>query len=373
MGVSASFRLATPGETVRLSWRAEDGNTGLFPQAVVVNESGTVVSTVNLSSVSLAGVVAAYEGNYVPTTTGEFNIYYSVYTSSANRTAQTPVSEMYGGGTDVLKVRFFPVQSMGASFSGMTDDDLAAFVKELNKLNFWSQILSSGRTAEQELLAKSEFDAQTQIVKTDVVIPQVDLNPILTGLRQVESSIPTLQQIKKEVSSSEVLMSKQIIQSEESLQNFLGIFFSTLEQKVSALQPLIIQADNAQKLEEVKNLLVQQWDDLGALQGNSFVSLSEDVKINHQKLVDLVDGVSSQMATPKMVDMLSQQLSGVLDMLGQSTQIVQSTDKESRDKVIQFLSHLKDDITQVLSKISNIEKKNGIMGKIEQLTSYLSG
>ena len=358
--MSASvFRLASAGETVRLSWRTNDGNNSLFPQAVIVDDTGTIVATKNLSVISVAGVAGAYEVSYTPATNGEFNIYYSVYTSSANRTAQTPVSELYEGNTEVLKVRSFPVFGNTASVGGLSDDDLKPVIEAIKKINVWSQSLASGRTAEQELLAKSEFNPQEEIVKTDIEIPEVNLAPLKNQLIDLEKKIPLLSQIKGEIAKI-----KEWIPEDKSPEVTSRI--DSLQVIIQDIQPLLKEANNIEAISVLGTLLSETKEMIGS------ISNAKEILEGTQTVVASIEILKSSVESIGSISSLEEKFSQVNENINKVEKNLGTINIQDRELLEKLIGQLKEMMKKISVDISDIQQKEGILGSIKRLTEQLS-
>lgn len=359
---SSGFRIASVGETVRLSWRTNDGNNGLFPQAVVVSDSGALVSTTNLTVISVAGVAGAYEATYTPTTEGEFNIYYSVYSSSANRTAQTPVSELYEGNTEVLKVRSFSVFSgVASSAGGFTEDDIKDLVKALKKVNFWQQKLSSGKTAEEELLSKSEFNPEIQVVKTDIEIPETDLSTLESKVNSIASLMPTIKSdLAKEVESIKKWFPTT------GLDKFPEVLagLSSLNLIISSIPKLIEGINNVSQIKKLEELLTSQEQVLASLsQSAQDQTKVNELQISLNSALDILKSVATSSSLSSLENTVTA-LSKELVTFQENMSNVSKADKAEVDNLVNQLNQV---LNGIATDISNIKEKEGILGAIKKL------
>lgn len=359
---ASAFRLSSVGETVRLSWRTNDGNNGLFPQAVIVSDAGVLVSTTNLSVISVAGVAGAYEASYTPTTEGEFNIYYSVYSSSDNRDAQTPVSELYEGNTEVLKVRSFPVFSgVASSLGGFTEDDLKDLTKAFKKINFWKQKLSSGKTAEEELLAKSEFNPDIQIVKTDIEIPETDFSTLESKINSIASLMPTIKtDLTKEIKSIKEWFPTVSLDKFPEVLNGL----SSLNLVVSSIPKLIEGINNISQIKKLEDILVSQGQTLSSLsQSAQDQTKVDELQVSLNNALEILKSVATINSLSSLENTVSS-LSKELDAFQTNMSEVSKADKAEVDNLVNQLNQV---LKGISSDIQNIKEKEGILGAIKQL------
>lgn len=153
------------GDSIDLTFNNILGDGSITVSARVYSGS-TLLSTESLSHVASG----FYRSSYViPAGHSKLAVFY-IPSGSDNANA-----------IDNIKVRSlspFGGGSAAASGGGLDDDDIKRIVKELSKLNVWSFKLSSGRTAAQELISKSEFNPEKQKVLTDVKIDKVDFTPL---------------------------------------------------------------------------------------------------------------------------------------------------------------------------------------------------
>lgn len=351
--MSASvFRLASVGETVRLSWRTNDGNNGLFPQAVVVGDTGAIVATKNLSVISVAGVAGAYEVSYTPTTNGEFNIYYSVYTSSANRTAQTPVSELYEGNTEVLKVRSFPVYGNNAAFGGFTDDDVRPILKAISDI--WKYKLLSGRTVEEELIAKSEFDSESQVVKTDIKIPdEINLKPIESKLDSLLEKVPHLSQIKAEIKAIKMPDYNPII---DNLASTVTL--------IESLKPQIASANNIEAINNLAVTLLAQQESIKALDNKE---VPEKIVQTNQVIISTLETLQGSVKEIGLISSLQDKFDSINKSISETEKNLKQLSGSERVKVEGLVGQLRSMLHGMADDIGNIKEKDGILANIKKL------
>lgn len=270
--MSSNFRLAVPGQATRLAWFAADGNNALFPQAVVVDSTGTLFATINLSNITVAGVDGGYEGTFTPTDEIEYNVYYTIYSTSGNRDAQS--NPLIQGDFETVKAEIFQSYNSSASISGGLDSgDLAAIRKLITKADpkeFWNVILSNGKTAAQELMEKSEFNSKTDQVKTG--IQPTDLSVVILELRELQRVVPKILEVKSELQNLKNFITLNDAKADSLLtnMNMLNGFIQETPGKILTF------------IEKQQTDLRSQGKELG-MNNENVVALLQDIK----KMIDV--------------------------------------------------------------------------------------
>ena len=224
-------------------------NDGSISVTAYIYNAATQVTTQALSHVANGFYRASYT---IPTGYSKLAIYY-VPSGSDNATA-----------IDTIKIRSLsPYGALGAS-GGLNDDDIKQIVKALEKIKIWEVEMPTGRTAAQELIAKSEFNSEQDVVKTNVVIPPVDFSQFEKMLSSNISDV-------KNFMAKLVPLSNSIQKLETKLNK---IDLSKVDTAIFQLSSLLPELKNAQvsldlMANEVKiarnDLLSQEKPDINAL------------------------------------------------------------------------------------------------------------
>lgn len=154
-----AFRWAQPGQKIRLAYNAGDRNTSLYPQAEILDTDNSSIAIVDLTlDVTRDGW---YVGEYTPNVAGNYNIRYVPYSDAGHTVENTT----YPTADDSLFVANLPTTIMG----GGASSSVGFTQKEFDYLidNIWKKKFSDGRTAQEQLEAKSEFDPENDKVKID--------------------------------------------------------------------------------------------------------------------------------------------------------------------------------------------------------------
>lgn len=105
--------LAAPGETIPLTLVLEDGNAGVFPEAKVHDEAGTLVATIHLTHV--AG--GLYRSTFIVPSAEKFSVLYTVFIDAL----RTVPSIVYGRAKDVI-IADVPGSSSSALAAAVWDE-----------------------------------------------------------------------------------------------------------------------------------------------------------------------------------------------------------------------------------------------------------
>ena len=168
--MGSNFRLGTPGQATRLAWFSTEGDNNLFPQAVVIDADGNLFATVDLTNITIVGVIGGYEGNFTPSEEKEYNVYYTIYATEPHRAAQTPA--LMQGDFETVKAERFP----GVAW---TWDNIS--VEEIE--NILKPVLEQIKFLEEEINRRPVFNPKTDIVKTD--IKQLDTKKLIADLNKI--------------------------------------------------------------------------------------------------------------------------------------------------------------------------------------------
>jgi len=158
------------GTALRIEWLAPFQTTGLFPEARVVDSTGALVTTVDLTA---NGTIAyLYEGSWTPAVDGQYVIVIDVYTN----VGQTTLHESFDSTTIDVRVRDIGGGFRGGSVGGLRGKLTKEELERLGKIvarEVWDRALKGGQTAEATLLAKSEFKPDEQVVHLNESFPSV--------------------------------------------------------------------------------------------------------------------------------------------------------------------------------------------------------
>lgn len=166
------YRIISIGETTKLSFQSLFRDTTLYPQAKVYKSgSDTVDSTVNLSHIASSN--GFYRGDFTPSEETEYDIIITPYTDSG----YTTVSGNEGPATIKIIAKDIISQPKGtvSMGGGMLEGDIESIIEKTAK-EVWKIKFDNGKTAKEELMSKSEFNVEEDIVKTD--IPPLDFSSL---------------------------------------------------------------------------------------------------------------------------------------------------------------------------------------------------
>lgn len=167
-----------PNEGIFIRLQLARTDTGLFPQTKIyaIDAPSTVVDTVNLAEVSNGLYGLEWTNN------GERKKYFTqtiVYTNSGH----TSVHPIIRPDSDSINVGFnasgFSVNTLGSGVTRrveLTNEEIKRIAKAVLKI------------LKPELDKKSEFDPEKDIVKTDIVIPEIPKIPEFPELPHVPSA-----------------------------------------------------------------------------------------------------------------------------------------------------------------------------------------
>ena len=171
-----AFFEAAAGDTIDLTFNNILGD-GTITVSARVYDGTTLLSTETLSHVASGFYRSSYT---IPTGYTKLAVFY------------IPSGTDNANAIDTIKIRSIsPFGTLGAVSAGLNDDDIKEITKAIEKIKVWDAKLASGRTAAQELMAKSEFDVGQDTVKTDIVIPKVDLDVIEKSITPLISDVKT--------------------------------------------------------------------------------------------------------------------------------------------------------------------------------------
>jgi hypothetical protein len=248
---------AKPGDTITLTAQSEAGDEDLFPQAIIYSAGGTVQSTTNLTH----DQSGAYSGTVAAPDEGHYYVQYIMYTD-AGHTTQSGVDPIISETLDVAHsgIAFGSVERGGGPNA---DEITKPILVELNKVL-------------EKLDKKSEFQPSTDVVKTNLKMPDM------------EAAIKKINQI--------VVANKAKDYSAE-LQNIGSRITSALNAIQSIKFPMIpAPVDHTQELAGIENALMDNTaiEELATLVGeldSRFSEIKEDLATLNIKIPNKVSGV----------------------------------------------------------------------------------
>ena len=260
--------IASPGATIKLSWQQTQGDTSLYPQAVIKDSAGTTIATVSLTHDS--------NGLYAGTTTllvaeGTYSCQFLPYTN-AGHTTLSGVDEIVH---ETISIQYGWRPSFGGG--GGTATIPKNIIDPLLKI--LKEIAEKQEKLEIELAKKSEFNPKKDIVKTDIkptslrylidkldkIQPQKqkDYTTLIERIKnQIVKEIQNIPKIDLEVLSSgiEKLKSGQI--KDSSFRQELIQSVNNLDNKLKSIGgniSLIPKSDFSSSIGEIK-LLIGSFD-----------------------------------------------------------------------------------------------------------------
>jgi hypothetical protein len=171
-----SYLEAAEGDTLDLAYNniLQDGS--ITVTAKIYDNGSQIGSNQTLSHVAGGFYSVQYT---VPSGHSKLTVYY-IPSGTDNATA-----------IDSIKVRTLsPFAGTAiAGGGGITTDDIDEIAKRIKQVDFLKAKLPNGRTVAEELMAKSEFDPSTEVVKTDIQIPdQKDDSEVIQAVRSLDST-----------------------------------------------------------------------------------------------------------------------------------------------------------------------------------------
>ncbi len=173
--MSSNYRTGTVGQSFQLRYSTDRELSGLFVQCKIYDSTDVLKATVNLTeSLVQAG---RYIGDVVLNVADDYEAFYIPYDDAGH----TIESEMSPRSSELINITETETKFGGATLppsGGITDADIQEIIAGVRAAlhidNPWDYELTSGRTAEEELIAKSEFNHK----KDEVKIPKIDLSKI---------------------------------------------------------------------------------------------------------------------------------------------------------------------------------------------------
>ena len=230
--------LANPGETIKLSWQQNQGDTSLYPRAVIKDSGGTTKATVDLTHDS--------NGLYAGTTSalvdeGTYSCQYLPYEDSGHTTLS---------GVDEIVSETISIQrSWRPSFDGaeatIPKTILNPLIKSIKNLEKELGLVKT------ELAKKSEFNPRKDIVKTDIkptsmrfLIDKIDKIKMPSSIKIDNSQIISLiNKLEKKIEGNKIDFTQNEIRIIGELKNQISNikvsqdtrFFERLEKMIDML------------------------------------------------------------------------------------------------------------------------------------------
>jgi hypothetical protein len=346
-----AFKWGFNGVALTLSWLAPYQTTGLFIQARVLDSTGAVVATVDLTA--NATIAYNYEGSWTPAADGEYRAIYDVYESAAARTAGTPKSESISGADDAIRVKDVTstVNTTPQIFGNSVDlneEQIKKISKDIIK-SVWKEKLSNGATAEDTLITRSDFDPEHQLVKTDIKIPEVsftDLEDKIDVILKRSNKADVKKELAKLLKDNESFLSdkfKDIITEIQNKYNQNDVVIGYFEE----LRQTIIE--NAYKGSDDKKILDKIEE--------SNAKNSQKIEEVAQNISSLLDNTKENIDSIKFVE-LSQALDSLNTIIEQNAtnnkmmEALNSEDGKRIKIVLEAINGLSKKISQDVEKIN---------------------
>ncbi len=284
-----AFRLLVTGVATKLSWVAPWQTTGLYPRARILDSDGDLVTTVNLTA--NATITYYYEGSWTPSVEGEYRVVYDVFTDAGYTVYSTEI----GSADEYIRVqKTLTYQSYYVGGGGEGGDISEDNIKKIID-GVWSKILKTGKTADEILSNVSQFNVKTDIVKTDLVIPDnkyldKDINLLISQIvtnNNIQTEIKNL--IKKELSplikNNEIKDGnlKYIVDGVVNILKMLYQISNNLNQTNDLINDYKVEKDiqdNSKEIKDLKNEFIKQVE---AMKKFIFMYLSGIVNVNNYK------------------------------------------------------------------------------------------
>jgi len=209
----AEGRFAVVNESFDI-WHKHAYNVdSLYPQATVYAPDGTLFATVDLDYV--AASKGLYKGSFTPNVPGSF-AYEVTWYSDSGHTTEDPAE---GGDNGIVyvdhKLSRGPASSVGGGIDSSQID------KIVDKI--WEKMLDDERSAGEVLLSRSDFNPETDIVKTEVNFDEV-VSRLTKNIAQVvfriSRDIEKIPTDKQKDYSKEFVVLKKNIQKVSEAQRF---------------------------------------------------------------------------------------------------------------------------------------------------------
>ena len=273
----SNFDWAFAGEAFYIRWIAPFQTTGLFPRARIINSSGSLVTTVSLTA--NATITYLYSGSWTPPNEGQFTVVIDVYTDSGF----TTLHESFDGTTVDLRVKEVGGGFRGGALGGkevkkpLTEEEVDRIARAV-----WQLKIGSGVSAEATLTAKSEFNPETDSVKTESMMTEINTDG-LEGrlLHKLEAMESTMAESLKSLDSKD-----SILELGKLLGKQKNELFTTVEQLKGG----------------VLALSAEQKGDLGVVMNGVIARLESLERVLEDRLASL------EFATPEMVYAVEERL-----------------------------------------------------------------
>ena len=259
--------------------------------------------------------------------------------------------------SEVMVVRLTADKYGGARPSpgiGVTENDIKAIIKgvtkELEKIKIWDYEVSSGRTAEEELMAKSEFDVSKDMVK----IPKIefDYKKIKSYIELVKNSIPNLKpkldiinkKLDKDIDFSKILSKLEEVKKKTNIEEVKKLI-SELKNSIKLVESKL-PVDNSEKIiTELEKQVISLNKNLES------IKISNDIeKVDKQIKSLLAELKNNQDILVKFDELEHGRLSKIFKALLLLFNKAFSDIKDSKniDKVSKELSNLREELNEVL-------------------------
>jgi hypothetical protein len=343
------YRIIQIGQATKLVYLADDLTTALFPQATVyLRENDTLFATVNLSHVTNG----LYRGDFTPTSETEYDVVIIPYSDAGHTTRDNN----YTVATIKIISKSITAGNVGngmySESGGILEEDIETIAKKV-----WQYQLRNGQLAEQELIKKSEFDFEQDIVKTDIPAPD------FSGL--------------------EAFIDKRVAESEKTLDETIRTYFDKIGETMAEelmKMPHFEGKELVKKIEELRGIfqlgLVSNQKDLTRSLNDKFVDLikrlpkesTSQILLGFDRLnkrfVDTIDEVKR--GDTKIVNEIKQKNIPITDLTGlEESQRLIKFQLDEFNRFLQLLNQLEEarksqmlrDITDMLNKVIIIIKQ----------------
>jgi hypothetical protein len=237
----SSMRWCYPGVATLLTWNSPYQETGLYPQVKILDSSGALVDTIDLTA--NVTVTYVYQGSWTPTSEDEYTAIYTIYTDSGH----TTISESISGMDEFIRVKRIPSREAvvmgGGGGEGITKNEIEKIID-----NYYQKI-------KVELDKKSEFNSETDKVKTDIKIPEVNLSNVESKFDDLRTYLFNYKnEIVKTIKSKDLPVNniiQEIKNNNAQLRNLYGLVLSSLENKKEQKE----NKDFNQITQDLKNII----------------------------------------------------------------------------------------------------------------------
>ena len=354
--MSTGFRAGTIGTVFRLAYQHPYRDNALFPRAKVYDSSDVSIATISLGQV--VGVEGFYTGNWIASVAaGLYNVVITPYTDAGF----TAVSDSDGNVSEIIQVES---SASSASFAGVmggiTLDDIKLIAEEV-----WKYLLQ-GRKAGEVLVSRSEFNPEIETVKAhtvnldEVVIPTVDLKPILADLSLVDEKITRLGKGQTKISAQ---VSKIEMPKTDLTPVLEGL--AKIEAKDYVGEVRDILQDLVSRVEVVQNLIPDdRFEEILVGLGELKADATEEEQLKSIKaalvgIENLLNDVPEATSAPILALIGEVEASVVLKFKEQSKIFAESVDEQKKDqtKASIFLDELKKDIALLYNMLDLAHKK----------------